>query len=84
MSGKFGVLNPFKKWKKGDFPCSPTVTIVLNEVLHLKDGSIGLSASLAADAEIDWVIDQLIKDLEAVRRDAKRTLKNQLEKIRSS
>ena len=83
MSGKFGVFNPFQKWKKGDLPCDPTVTIALNQ-WGTNDGVVTISASLASDTEIDFAIDQLKKDLESASKEAKRVLKSQREKIRSS
>ena len=83
MSGKFGVFNPFQKWKKGDLPCDPTVTIALNQ-WGTNDGVVTISESLASDTEIDFAIDQLKKNLESARKEAKRVLKSQREKIRSS
>lgn len=83
MSGQFGVLNRFSKWKKGDFPCDPTVTIALNQWGKIND-VVTISATLASDSEIDFAIDQLKKDLESARKEAKRVLKAQRKKIRSS
>ncbi len=81
MSGQFGVINPFQKWKKGDLPFDPIVTIALNQ-WGTKDGIVTISASLASDSEIDFAIDQLKNDLESARKEAKRVLKNQREKVR--
>ncbi len=84
MSAAFLILNPFQKWKKGDLPCDPTVSIALKQWGTSKDGNIIISASLATDSEIDYAVDQLKKDLELARKNAKRILKSQREKIRSS
>ena len=84
MSGKFQVLNPYRRWKIGDFPCDPTVTIALNQWGTTSDGVITISGTLASDTEIDFTINQLKNDLEAVGKDAKRILKSQRAKIRSS
>jgi hypothetical protein len=84
MLGKVGVLNPFRNWKKGDFPCDPTITFVLNEVGTRIDGLITISSSLASDSEIDFAADQLLKDIESARKHAKKILKAQKEKIRKS
>jgi hypothetical protein len=81
MNGQFGVLNPFQKWKKGDLPCDPTVTVILNQC-GMNEGITTISASLASDTEIDFAIDQLKRDLESARKVAKRILKDQREKIR--
>jgi len=84
MSGKFGIFNPFQKWKKGDLPGDPTVSIVLNEYATYEGGVISISATLATDSEIDYAIDGLQKSLESARKEAKRVLKAQKEKIRAS
>ena len=83
MSGRFGVINPFQKWKKGDLPCDPTVTISLNQ-WGMKDDIVTISATLASDSEIDFAIDQLRNDIESVRKEAKRVLKSQRARIQSS
>lgn len=82
MLGKFGVFNPLEKWKKGDVPCDPTVALKLNgPVFTASDDSIMISALLAMDSEIDFAVEQLQKDLETARKEAKRILKTQQEKI---
>ena len=85
MSVKFGIINPFKKWKKGDLPRDPTVSLILKEgYFSNTDGDICVSATLASDYEIDYAVDQLQKNLESVRKEAKRVLKTQRDKIRTS
>ena len=84
MVKKFDVFNPFQKWKKGDLPVNSHISIVTNELNAEKDGRIRLTVNLATDLEIDHHIDRLQKDLESVRKAAKRTLKMQNEKIRAS
>lgn len=84
MSGKFGVHNPFSKWKRGDHPCDPHVVLLLNELNQEKDGRIRLTPTLTSDSEIDYEINNMKKDLEYVGKEAKRVLKAQREKIRSS
>jgi LPS O-antigen subunit length determinant protein (WzzB/FepE family) len=81
MPGKFGILNPFRKWKKGDLPCDPFVYISLNSHGE-KDGHIILTGSLAHEDEIDHAIDKLKADLELARKEAKKKLLNQREKIK--
>lgn len=83
MPGQFGVFNPLHKWKTGDLPADAVVFVALNEWSTNED-IVTLSASLASDTEIDFAIDRLKEDLEKVRREAKRTLNTQREKIRSS
>jgi hypothetical protein len=84
MAGKFGVDNLSEKWKKGDLPMNPFVRVILNEALHCINGTIGISATLATDNEIDFEIDKLHKNLELVRKEAKLVLKKQRDKIHSS
>jgi hypothetical protein len=74
MKGKFGVVGIMDGWKKGDLPGNQMVNIVLNSYSTLKDGNIALTAQLATDSEVDHAIDQLIHDLEAVRKVAKKKI----------
>lgn len=83
MPGRFRVINRFKEWKKGDLPGNPTVIIALNE-WATEDSIVTISESLASDSEIDFRVDQLKNDLEMVRKEAKRILKSQIEKIQTS
>jgi hypothetical protein len=84
MSGKFGVLNPLRNWKKSDPLSGPTVSIVLNEYAKNSEGFVSISANLATSSEVDYVIDELKKSLEFARQDAKRILQEQQEKILDS
>ena len=82
MSGKFGIFNPFDKWKKGDLPFAPTVMIALNRC-GIKNGVVKISGTLVSESEIDFTIDELKKDLESVRKEAKKSLKKQRNKMQS-
>ena len=73
MPGKFGILNPFDKWKKGDFPCDPLVYISLSSY-GKKNNHIILTGSLAHEDEIDYAVDRLKFDLELARKDAKKKI----------
>lgn len=81
MSRIFGVFNPLRIWKKDDLPVDPVVHIVVAQPQIHGDGEIVLTASLASDQEIDFAVNEMQKDLEEVRREAKRTLDKQREKI---
>jgi hypothetical protein len=70
--------------KKGDLPANQMVNIVVNSFSTLRDGSIAITADLAADQEVDYAVDQLIKDLGVVRKKAKEKIKKTNEKIRAS
>ncbi len=80
MSLYFEVYNPLKKWKKGDYPVSPQVTIRLAMYRTESDGGITFAPYMATEQEIDHTITYLIKELEEVRRKAKKELKSTLEK----
>jgi hypothetical protein len=78
----FGVHNPIKDWKQGDFPAPAGVILVLNEPLGLIDGFPALSASLASDSEIDFEVARLQEQIRLAGAQAKRTLAAQIAKIR--
>lgn len=83
MSGRFGVFNPLQKWKAGEFPADAIVFVSLNEWTTSGE-VITISSSLATESEIDFAVDRLKEDLETARRNAKRILNAQREKIRST
>ncbi len=81
MNGRFGIYNPLQGWKSGDLHADATVFVVLNRSSTVGENLVCVSPSLASDKEVDEVIDQMIKDIEKVRREAKRVLKMQLNKL---
>jgi hypothetical protein len=84
MSGKFEVIGILDGWKKGDMPSNQMVNIVLNGCPTIQDGFVAVTAQLATDNEVDYAVDNLIKDLEAARKKAKEKIKKTNEKIRAS
>lgn len=80
----FSVTGIMDGWKKGDLPGNQMVNIVLSKRMTLQDGSISLTATLATDGEVDYAVDQLIKELEAIRKKAKYKITNDTRKIRES
>lgn len=84
MKKMFGVIGIMDGWKKGDLPGNQMVNIVLNRCSALHDGSISLTAELATDGEVDHAVDQIIKNLEVVRKKAKDTIHKDTRKIRDS
>lgn len=82
MKEIFGVIGIMDSWEKGDLPGNQMVNIVLNRCLTLHDGSISLTAELATDGEVDYAVDQLIKDMEVVRKMAKEKIKKDTRRIR--
>ena len=84
MKGKFGVVGVMDGWKKGDVSGKQMVNIVLNQYSKLHDGNIALTARLLTDSEVDYAIDNLIRDLEAARKKAKEKIKKTNKKIRDS
>lgn len=84
MSRKFWIFNSLAKWKCGDLPGNTFVKLVLNENLGIESGFQAITTSLASDEEIDYAVDQLQRDLEFARNQAKRTLRRQQMKINAS
>lgn len=76
MNGKFGVVGTMDGWKKGDFPNNQMVNIVLESYATLNRDLIAITAQLATEQEVDYAIDELIKDLEVARKMAKEKIKN--------
>lgn len=84
MSVEFHVVGIMDSWKKGDLPGNQMVNIVLKPYLTLNDGLVVLTAQLASDQEVDYAVDQLIKDLEVARKKAKEKIKKTNERILST
>jgi len=84
MSSKFGLIGTMDGWKKGDLPFNQMVSIILNSYSTIEDRTIAITSQLASDTEVDYAIDQLIKDLEIVRKKAKEKINKNNERIRSS
>lgn len=80
MSQYFEVYNPLRNWKQGDYPLSPQVSIQLTTHNTESDGSITFCQYMATEDEIDNVIDFLVKELQKVRKNAKKELKAMHEK----
>ncbi len=80
MALYFEVFNPLKKWKKGEYPLSPQVAIRLPTYRTESCGAVTVGPYLGTEKEIDESINFLIRELENVRKDAKRELKATLKK----
>ena len=78
MSSYFEAFNPLNQWNKGDRLLLPQVEIRITT--SASGGAVTAGSYLATEKEIDDVADRLIKELEAVRKDAKRQLKAMLDK----
>ena len=78
----FALYSPCKAWKKGNLPCVPTVNVEVSAFTQLEEGLILIGHNLASDGEVDSVIDTLMKELESVRKSAKKELKAINEKMR--
>lgn len=75
MNNKFFVKCNLDNWKEGDFPTSATVNICLGDHTVDSEGHKLLTADLISDTEIDFWIDGLIQNLEAMRTKAKNKIK---------
>lgn len=84
MQGKFGVLGILDDWEKGDIRGDQMVNIILNSHSSIRKGIICISPQLASDREVDEVVDQLIRDLESVRKEAKKNIRSMNTRMRNS
>ncbi len=85
MSNRFSVHNHNRKWKNGDLPMNAFVSVNLASHATAQGvGEIALTCQLANDAEVDYEIDCLIKELEAIRKAAKNEIMRHNEKVLSS
>ena len=70
-----------KSWKPGDFPATPSVTLVLNEGLGTIEGFAILTSSLSSESEIDFEVGRLQEALRDAGKQAKRVLAAQVKKL---
>ena len=68
------MYSPLRSWKKGELPIGPFVAIAVGAHTS-SDGQIFLSPQLMTDAEIDYEVENLIKELEQFRTSAKKELR---------
>jgi hypothetical protein len=80
MGTHFDVYEPLKSRKKEFRPKSPEVRIQLVGYRIEPDGrnSITLGPGMTSDAEIDSAVRDLVEELEATRKKAKKALKASL------
>ena len=71
---KFEMYSPLRARKKGDNPVSPFIHLSLGYHATSDDGHILLSAQLMTNREVDECVDQLRKELEKFRKEAKQEL----------
>jgi len=71
MLKTFDLVGALDNWKGGGLPVNQTVNIVLNNSSRLATGEISITAALATNEEVDYAVDQLITNLETVRKKAK-------------
>jgi len=84
MSNQFGIVGILDKWTKNDPPGNQMIYITLDEYTKLKNQSILLTPQLACDAEVDYEIDRIIKELETIRKKAKANIKRTNERIKNA
>lgn len=71
---KFSIHSPLHSWKKSEYPLSPFVHLCLG-TQHEEDGQLLLSAQLMTEAEVDHAVDELVKEMEELRKPAKEKLR---------
>lgn len=82
MNNKFFIKCNLDNWKDGDLPMSATVNICLGDHATDLKGHILLTAELISDTEVDFWVDGLIQNLEAMRIEAKKKIKKKNNKAR--
>lgn len=70
---KFAMYSPLWSWKKEELPAGPFVSLEVGTHME-SDGRLILTPQLMTDAEIDYEVDGLIKELEQFRKAAKKEL----------
>ena len=84
MKGRFGLVGSMDKRKKGGLVGNQMVSVTLAPPYNPdSDGKIHLTCSLSSDTEIDHEIDNVIKELELVRKKAKQKINFDNDKIHS-
>lgn len=71
---KIVIHSPLRKWKKGQMPISPFINLSVGSDGISRDHDILISSQLATDQEIDYAVNNLIKELEKLRNEAKKEL----------
>lgn len=71
---KLMMYSPLRSRKNGERPISPFVFIASGSHTT-SDGHVLLSSQLMTDAEIDYEVESLIKELEQFRTSAKKELR---------
>ena len=66
--------SPFRSWKKGELPVSPFVSLTIGAHTEDESGRKLLTPQLMTEAEIDYEVNRLIKELEEFRKAAKKEL----------
>ena len=71
---KLAIYSPLRSWKKGQMPLSPFISVAIGSHSET-DGQLLLTAQLMTDSEIDYEVDNLIKELVEFRRIGKTELR---------
>ena len=80
MALYFEVFNPLSNWKDGDYPLSPEVGIRVSTYRTESSGAVTIGPYLSTEGEVDQAVDYLIKELNELRKQAKKELKLSLKK----
>jgi len=78
MNNKFFIKCNLDNWKDGDLPMPVTVTICLGDHATDLEGHKLLTAELISDREVDFWVDGLIQNLEAMRLEAKKKIRGKI------
>lgn len=76
--------SPFRSWKNGELPVSPFVSLTVGTHTEDETGCYLLTPQLMTEAEIDYEVNRLIKELEEFRKAAKKELLTLQSKMRGA
>lgn len=77
---KFFLWRSLAKWKAGDMPAGAVVAVGIAEHVEV-DGELLISPNLMSEHEVDESIDNLVAELEQLRRKAKETIRSDNDRV---
>lgn len=77
---KFLLWRSVAKWKAGDVPTGAVVAVGIADQMEV-DGELLISSHLMSEREVDEAIDNLVAELEQLRRTAKATIRSDNDKV---
>jgi len=77
---RFLLWRSLAKWKAGDMPAGAAVAVGIADHMEV-DGELLISSHMMSEREVDEAIDNLVAQLEKLRRKAKATIRSDNDKV---